>query len=80
MSKKNSAPTVGWVFGSQVYKILAILFIITVLIFAGLWFRITGVIQHDCNNPYVRRMNVAGFWIYVNMGSKKPGCVRPDEP
>lgn len=74
MSKRNAAPTHGWVIGSQVNKWLALVFIVSLLF----WFVVFNVISYslrrDCEDVYKRRIGFAGYWINIYAGSDKDGC------
>lgn len=52
MSKRNAAPTIGWVVFSNVYKILAWLFIILMIVLLVQGARMKAMIDTDCYTPY----------------------------
>lgn len=77
MSKHDSAPTHGWVIGSQINKWLALVFVIIIfmLIAETLW--IASAIKRDCTEPYKIRKIIGGSWIVMYAGSHKDGCADP---
>jgi uncharacterized membrane protein len=48
MSRKNSAPTVGYLFSSQIYKWITVLVIIILLILAATAVRIAATLDSSC--------------------------------
>ena len=77
MSRHNSAPTHGWVIGSQINKILATLFVLSLIVNLIIIFTIRGVVQHNCQDYYTRTLGVPNHWIRVEVGSTKDGCPQP---
>lgn len=77
MSKHDSAPTHGWVIGSQVNKWLALLFIINLLFWFIAFWTITYSVRRDCTNPYHRQIKAFSYWAVINIGSGKAECTQP---
>lgn len=77
MSKHDSAPTVGWVWSSHLYKLAAVVFglcIVGVLLYVT---AIRAIVLHDCNDYYVGNFNVSSYWLRFEVGSTKEGCPNP---
>lgn len=74
MSKKDAAPTIGWVISSKITRWLAWCFVLSLLvIFISLW-TVRYSINRDCRDYYTRDINVFGYWITIQAGSSKTGC------
>ncbi len=74
MSRRNSAPTHGWIISSQINKYLAALFVLSLLVwFIAIW-TVRYSLDKDCSDLYDRRINVFGYWIVIQAGSTKDRC------
>jgi len=77
MSRRNSAPTHGWVISSQVTKWLSGLFIIFLVAFLIAAYTIKYTVDRDCTDYYKRDTGVAGYWVHIEIGSTDRGCPAP---
>lgn len=74
MSKRDSAPTYGWVATSSLNRWLARIFVAVILIsFIAAW-SIKYSLDRDCTNLYKRELKVLGYWVDVRAGSNDKGC------
>ncbi len=77
MSKRNSAPTVGWVFGSQLYKWLALALIVSLLFWGVIGWTIAYIVRRDCHNYYKRDLKLLSYWVHIEVGRDKLDCPAP---
>lgn len=77
MSKRDSAPTIGWVVSSQINKYLALIFMISLLIWGIAIWTVTYTLRRDCTDVYKRDVEAFGYWLRVEAGSTKKECPRP---
>jgi hypothetical protein len=76
MSKHDSAPTVGYVFSSQVHRMMTwLLFLIIFISFVAVVI-IRHQVTRDCTDIYKRDLSISHYWIHVEVGNKKVGCPR----
>lgn len=77
MSRRNSAPTHGWVISSTINKWLALAFMLSLLFWGIAIWTITYTLRRDCSDVYDRDIKVAGYWLHVEAGSTAPDCPGP---
>jgi len=77
MGKRDSAPTVGWVVSSHVYKLITALFVLCIVAMLLYATAIRAIVLHDCNDYYIGNFNVTSYWIRLEVGSTKEGCSNP---
>jgi hypothetical protein len=77
MSRHDSAPTHGWVISSRITRWLSTLFVLFLFVLLVIFMSITYGIRRDCSRPYKRDLKVAGYWVHIDAGSTKRGCVQP---
>lgn len=78
MSKRNAAPTHGWVISSAINKWLAAIFVVCLIVILIIIFTIRGIIQHNCQDYYKRDLKVPNHWIHIEVGSTKKECPQYD--
>lgn len=74
MSKHDSAPTVGYVFSSQVHKYMAGLLLLVLFIVFVAVVIVRHQVTRDCHDLYKRDISIASFWVHIEVGKKKVGC------
>jgi len=74
MSKRDSAPTHGWVISSQINKWLAFILIVSLLLWGVTIWTIAYTIRRDCQDVYKRDIKVSNYWLHIEAGSTKLGC------
>jgi len=74
MSRKNAAPTHGWIIFSTVTKWITALFFFLMFIVVLTYARISYAIDRDCNNPYWRELKIGHYWVTIKAGSTQKGC------
>jgi hypothetical protein len=73
----GNLPSHRWLVGQDIMRTFAWLFIISSLVtFITLW-SIAYSIRRDCRSPYRRNMKLFGYWIHIDAGSTKDGCIKP---
>jgi phosphoglycerol transferase MdoB-like AlkP superfamily enzyme len=74
MSKRDAAPTLGWVFSSHIYKYLAWAFLAFLLVTFIYFYTLFYSLGRDCTNLYSRDFHMFGMWFEIDAGSTKDGC------
>lgn len=69
MSRTNSAPTVGYVFSSQMYKWIAGVFFLLVLILTAITIRWVAILDAACTDD--REIHVGKYSFYVTATTNK---------
>jgi hypothetical protein len=74
MSRRDAAPTHGWVISSKINKWLALAFIISLLVvFVTIW-TVAYSIRRDCTDVYKRDLKAGKYWLHIESGSTKLEC------
>lgn len=74
MSKRDSAPTHGWVISSTINKWLALGFMVIVFFVFMVTVTITYSLRRDCFDVYNRDLSLGSYWLHIEAGSNDPGC------
>ena len=71
MSKTNSAPTVGYLFSSQIYKWIALLFIIILLVVAAVTIREIVIVDaaNSCSDD--RDLRIGKYHLLLTVVNEK---------
>jgi 4-hydroxybenzoate polyprenyltransferase len=69
MSKTNAAPTVSWVIASQIFKWVALFFIIIAVILSLMVIREIGIVDSRCSDD--REFGVFKYHVYLTVVSNK---------
>lgn len=62
---------------NKITNYLAVAFVIVLLVVFVSVYTIRYSIRRDCNDPYRRDIKLFGYWLHVESGSTKDGCVQP---
>lgn len=76
MSKRDAAPTVGWVIASRFYKLLAIVLLLALLVAASGAYAVYRQLKTDCNDVFQRDLKASSYWIHFEVGSTHSECLQ----
>lgn len=77
MSKRDSAPTVGWLISSRVYKWLVFLVLAGAAMLGLYYTQIRFAVKRDCIKYHTADYEFLTNWIHVEIGSTEKGCPAP---
>ncbi len=75
MSKRDAAPTVGWVVVSHVNKWLAIMFLIVLFVLASGAYIAYRQLAADCSDTFKRDVQIGSYRLHYEVSSECPDGV-----
>lgn len=72
MSKRDAAPTLGWVVVSHVNKWLAIIFLIVLFVIASGVYVVYQQLEADCSDTFIRDVQVGSYQLHYEVSSECP--------
>lgn len=77
MSRRDSAPTHGWVISSKINKIITVLFCVLLVVVLVIVFSVRAIVAHNCQDYYKRDLKLGTHWLHIEVGSTKADCPAP---
>ena len=74
MSKRDAAPTLGWVLSSHVWKYVTIVVLLMLAVFVLYWYRVFAIVTYDCSKPYDQAFKFGSKQIAIHVTDTKVGC------
>ena len=74
MSKRDAAPTLGWVVSSHLWKWLTIIILLMLAVFILYWYRVFAIVTYDCSQPYDQTFKFGSKHVAIHVTNAKIGC------
>lgn len=74
MSKRDAAPTLGWVISSHVWKYVTITLLFLLAVFVLYWYRVFAIVTYDCSKPYNQSFKFGSKHVALHVADMKDGC------
>lgn len=74
MSKRNSAPTIGWVIMSTINKWVVLISMVILLVVVSGIYVVYSQLEKECSDVFTRDVKVSSYWLHIEAGSSLTGC------